>query len=423
MTAASFADLGASPFFVGRLAERGIGKPTEIQRRVIPPLLAGRNVLFSSATGSGKTFAYLIPLLQNLFLPGEAPPAGGTGGGVAVAEGEGAPGAGPPRPSGPAFLVCAPTYELCSQIKGELDFLLAGFPVPAGGKPPRAALLIGSANLGRQIEELKKNRPAAAVGNPGRLLQLARMGKLRLGALRCLVLDEGDRLMAEELAGETRELMALVNPDRLTAACSATIPPAGRERLLPFLGEDPLVESAEGGEVLREYIEHWAILSEGRRKAGTLRSFLAAVKPRKALVFIDRAGQVGNILSQLQYHHIAAAGLYGDMDKQARKQALDNFRGGRVPVLVTSDLAARGLDIPDISHIIALDVPRQGDPYIHRAGRTARAGKRGIMVTIGDEDEMRRLAALEKKLGIRVYPKVLHRGGIYAPSAFDSPGG
>jgi superfamily II DNA/RNA helicase len=275
--------------------------------------------------------------------------------------------------------------------------------------------------MGRQIETIKKDRPAVVVGNPGRILQLARMGKLRLREVEALVLDEGDRLVTDELLEETRELLALVNPERITAACSATMDRKSRERLLPLMGKTVGREEIEEEDLLRDRITHWALWSEGRRKIATLRSFLAAVKPRKALVFTGRGGEVGNIVSQLQYHKIPAAGLFGDMDKKKRKAALDDFRADRARVLVSSDLAARGLDIPGISHIIALDVPAGVEAYIHRSGRTARAGKRGVMVTIGDGEEMRRLAALEKKLGITVYPKVLSRGGIYAPEPEPDP--
>jgi superfamily II DNA/RNA helicase len=275
--------------------------------------------------------------------------------------------------------------------------------------------------MGRQIETIKKDRPAVVVGNPGRILQLARMGRLRLREVEALVLDEGDRLVTDELLEETRELAALVNPDRITAACSATMDRKSRERLLPLMGKMVGREEIDEEEIIRDRITHWALWSEGRRKIVTLRSFLAAVKPRKALVFTGRGGEVGNIVSQLQYHKIAAAGLFGDMDKKKRKAALDDFRMDRARVLVSSDLAARGLDIPGISHIIALDVPAGVEAYIHRSGRTARAGKRGIMVTIGDEEEMRRLAALEKKLGITVYPKILSHGGIHAPEPEPGP--
>ena len=403
----SFSGLGITPFFIERLAERGIGAPTEIQRLAIPPLLAGESLLFSSATGTGKTFAYLIPLFQTLLLPGADD--GGRRGGW------------------PRLLICAPTYELCSQIKGEADFLLRELPVngdgpdhAAGNAPLKAGLVIGAAAMGRQIDALKKDKPQAIIGNPGRLLQLARMGKLRLGAVEALVLDEGDRLTADELFAGTRELVSLVNPRRRTVSCSATLPPASRERLIPLMGGEPRIITAGNREVLQGAIEHWALFSEERRKISLLRSFLAAMPPGKSLVFTARPWQAENIASQLRYRRLAVAALHGDMDKQARKRALEDFRRGRTSVLVTSDLAARGLDISGVTRVIALDVPESGDPYIHRAGRTGRAGNPGLMVTIGDEGELRRLARLEKKLGVVIYPKELYEGKIVSPS--DDPG-
>ncbi|GAB1481404.1 hypothetical protein MASR2M78_02190 [Treponema sp.] len=169
-----------------------------------------------------------------------------------------------------------------------------------------------------------------------------------------------------------------------------------RERFKAFLSEDALSEEADDSVVLKTMIEHWAFFSEGRRKIGALRSFILSVKPSKTLVFTDRGGQVGNILGQLRHHGFPATGIYGDMNKVERKKAMDDFRAGRMTILVTSDLASRGLDILDVSHVVALDVPMTGEAYAHRAGRTARAGRRGIMATIGDELELPRLAALEK---------------------------
>ncbi|MDR3122321.1 MAG: C-terminal helicase domain-containing protein, partial [Treponema sp.] len=131
--------------------------------------------------------------------------------------------------------------------------------------------------------------------------------------------------------------------------------------------------------------------------------------------------QVGNIVSKLQHHGVPALGLFGDMDRKLRKQALDDFRRGRATVLVASDLAARGLDIPGISHIVSLDTGEDPDAYVHRCGRTARAGKRGVMASFGDEAELRRLAKLEKKLGIVVYPKELYGGKLRAPEVGAEP--
>jgi superfamily II DNA/RNA helicase len=249
------------------------------------------------------------------------------------------------------------------------------------------------------------------------------MGKLAWGSLRALVFDEGDRLFAEDLRGETTELLALINRGRpqgaelLCAACSATLSAKNREPLLPFMGEHARTAETDEQEILRERIAHWAIWSEGRRKVQTLRSFLAATKPKKALVFSGRSWDAGNIVSQLQHHGLSVDGLYGDMEKSHRRAALESFRSGKIAILVSSDLAARGLDIPGITHVIALDVPADGEAYTHRAGRTGRAGKRGIMVSIGDEEEMHRLALLEKRLGLTVYPKELYRGEVVTPEA------
>jgi superfamily II DNA/RNA helicase len=376
-----FEGLGVSPFFTERLRERSIVEPVEIQRRVMPRLLAGERLLFSSPTGTGKTFAYLIPVFQNMI----ASP-------------------------GSEALILAPTYELCSQIKQEAEFLAAGL------ERFKISLLIGSAALGRQIDNLKKDKPRVVVGNSGRVLQLARMGKLRLSP-RFLVLDEADRLTADELYGETRELVSLIRGSPQTAACSATLPGKCRDRLLPLMGgsDSVAVEETAGNEILRDKIEHWAFFCEERDKIGLLRSFLAALRPRKTLVFTGRGAQVGNIVAKLQYHGISALGLFGDMDRKLRKQALDDFRRGRSTALVASDLAARGLDIPGITHIVSLDTGEDPDVYIHRCGRTARAGKKGVMATFGDEVEMRRLAKLEKKLGIVVCPKELYGGKLQAP--------
>ena len=386
----NFSALGVIPEFAEKLAERRIIRPTDIQRLVMQPLLEEKSVVFRSATGTGKTFAYLVPALQRILAD--------TGSEKYSFK------------AGPALLVCAPTFELCSQIKNEADFLL-------GGKHG-VALLIGSADMGRQIDALKKNRPLAVVGNPGRLLMLAKMGKLKLHSLRFVVLDEADRLSAKECVEETRELARLIKAGPVVAACSATVSAKTAESLRPLLDGAELLETDEQ-EILRERIEHWAIFSEGRRKTQTLISFLAAVKPKKALVFAGRSYDAGKLVTAMQQRGIAADGLFSGINKKDRKEAVDRFRSGKAAVLVSSDLAARGLDIPGISHVIALETGENRDTYIHRAGRTGRAGKRGIMVSIGDEVEMCRLAALEKKLGIVVHPKELYGGRLYKPEEVE----
>jgi superfamily II DNA/RNA helicase len=404
----NFSSFGLDPSLEAALAARGIVEASGIQEPVIPALLEvpGTNVLFTAPTGTGKTLAYLLPLLTLI---------------KRMDSGEKQPGAVP----GPRLLILAPTHELCSQIKGELDVLLAALNMGS------SALLIGSGSLVRQIEYLKKKKPPGVVGNPARVLQLITMKKLSLRGLRFLVLDEGDSLMAEELYRETAAVCAGVQkiPVRLIS-CSATFPPKSRNRLLA-LGTDPALKSPDpdsaipsqspgeipvhhwkiieetGTPVLQHNIEHWALFAEGRQKISLLRSFLAAARPKKTLVFCSRGEEAGKIVARLQSSHVAAGGIWGDMEKKARKAAIDLFRNGSLSILVASDLACRGLDVEGISHVVAMDVASNPHTYLHRAGRTGRMGKRGIMVTIGDEAELRQLVRIEKKLGITVYPKEL----------------
>jgi len=399
-----FNDLGIDASLLEKLKQRSISKPTAIQSLVIPRLLSGENLVFRSATGTGKTFAYLLPVLQKL-IPNET---GGYGGET------------------PSVLICAPTLELSSQIKTEVDFLST---LPS-------ALLIGSVKIEKQIETLKRTKPVIIIGNPGRLLALAKMGKVKFSGLKYLILDEADRLTAQECIDETKELLTLIeravsrrteNNSLCVAACSATVGKETGAKLGALFKSAEIIES-EDHEILRDRIQHWAIFSEKRRKDQTLRSLLSALKAKKSrikmLVFTSRNDDAGFLLSRLQYHHVAAAGLFGKTGKKQissgdRKEALDSFREGRVEVLVSTDLAARGLDIPGITHVIAMDVPSDTDVYIHRCGRTGRAGKHGTMVTIGDETQMRLLASLEKKLKIRVQPKELYNGQVCVPPPIE----
>ncbi|MFA6506943.1 MAG: DEAD/DEAH box helicase [Treponemataceae bacterium] len=391
----NFADIGICRQLTEKVAERGIKEATEVQERTIPAIASGADIAFRSATGTGKTFAYLLPLSQLIATPpeGSAPPS---------------------FARGPVLVIVAPTYELCAQIKAEADFLFSAFE-----KAPKAALLTGDANISRQIDRLKSEKPAVVVGTPGRMIQLERMGKLKLHSVRFLILDEADRLIADELRELTEQLISILPGDRQTIACSATLTRKAREQLAAFLRPEALREDIDDAQVLRTMIEHWAFYCEGRKKIMALRSFLLAAKGEKTLVFTDRGGQVGNILGQLRHHDVNATGIFGDMGKVERKKAIDDFRAGRAKVLVTSDLSARGLDITDVTHVVALDVPETPEAYAHRAGRTARAGRRGVMATFGDELELPRLAALEKKLGIVVYPKALFGGKIVAPMPVD----
>ncbi len=407
-----FSKLSILPELCTALENKGITIPTPVQELVIPLLLTDENVLFQSETGTGKTFCYLLPAFMKCLASD--------------------------KQQATQILVIAPTHELASQIKSEAINLARDANVPV-----TAALCIGGAPLKRQIDMLK-DKPSILVGGPARILELIHLKKFKTHNISMVILDETDRMLAPEMRDIIRDLLAVLPASAQFVACSATLShyhASLLEKMIPERKATPLPESVPNGEdnteapqkvsepskyrirlinlppedVLKRNIVHWVFYSEGRDKINALRSFLLAEKPGKALVFTAIAGQVENIVAQLNFKKIPCSGIYAKLDKIGRKKAIDDFRAGRSKVLVTSDLAARGLDIPDITHVIQLDVNENEDFFIHRAGRTARAGKSGINAIFGDEKELKNLSRVEKKLGIVIYPKVLYGGAVRTP--------
>ena len=361
-----------------KLEQLSFTTPTKVQEQVIPAVSAKKNIVFQSETGTGKTFAYLLPLLQRIMennaetSPNERP--------VLV-------------------IICAPTFELASQIK---QTAMAVSDI-------KTALFIGGAPIKRQLETLKE-KPQIVIGTPARLLELIRLKKLKTQHIFAIVFDEADRLVKKELHDESRSLVLSMPENVQKIACTATVDSNTKKF---FSDCEQILLPAEN--VLTKNITHWAIYAENRDKIETLRKLIIAENPAKALVFTSRADQVENIYSKLKYKKIECTALHAKTDKQLRKAAIDRFKSGKIKILITSDLSARGLDIQNVTHIIQMDLPDDTDFFIHRAGRTARAGKKGINVLIGDEYEMRNYALLEKKLGITVYPKELRAGKVIVP--------
>lgn len=359
------------------LVKLSITSATPVQSEVIPRILAGENVLFQSETGTGKTFAYLLPLINSL---------------ETLTDNQRV-----------RIIVVAPTFELASQINQACKSVTTH----------KSCLLIGGAPLKRQIEVLKE-KPEVVIGTAARLVELIQLKKLKTDGIKAIVFDETDRLVKKEAIEDTSKLRDLMPGGTQIIACTATI---NKQTKIFFADAKNVVLPPE--DILKKRITHWAIYAETRDKIDTLRKFLAAEKPEKALVFTSRADQVENIYSKLTYKKVQCACLHAKTDKQQRKAAMDRFRSGKESVLITSDLAARGLDIPGITHIIQMDLPDDEDFFVHRSGRTARAGKSGINVVIGDEYEMNHYAQLEKKLGLTVYPKELRNGKVVKPYVED----
>lgn len=373
----TFSNLGLKESIIQILSKLDISTPSLIQQKTIPEVLQNKNVVFESETGTGKTFAYLLPLIQNL---------------------ENC------KSNEDKIIILAPTYELASQIK------LTASQVTS----LKASLFIGGTPIKRQIEVLK-DKPQIIIGNPSRILELIHLKKLKTSNVRALVLDEADRLVSVEIADETKKLISTIPCDAQFIACTATLNQNTKQTLKGlFSNLSEIILPKE--DILSKKITHYALFAESRDKISTLKSFILAENPEKLLVFTSRADQVENIAQKLQYKKVDCMTLHAKTDKKERKAAIDRFRNGKCRILITSDLASRGLDIPGITHIVQMDLPSNEDFFVHRSGRTARAGKSGINVVIGDEFEMRKYAALEKKLGLKVYPKMLYKGKLVNPS-------
>ncbi len=384
MEVKSFEELGLSKEITGRLEKIEIKNPTPVQNQAIPEIFTGKNIIFQSETGTGKTFAYLLPLVSKIESEEESKKA--------------------------KIIVAAPTYELASQVKGQVQTVTER----------KSALFIGGSPLKRQIETLKE-KPEIICGSPARILELIKLKKLKTDGIEAVVYDEVDRLLSPELRDETLELLDFVPKTAQVIACSATISEK-TARIIQGAAKNGLetkILYLPPEDVLRKRITHIALFADRREKIDKLRSLLFAEQCEKALVFTSKVDQVQNIVSKLRYKKVDCAGMYSKQDKTERKATIDKFRSGKIKILVTSDLTSRGLDIPGITHVIQMDMPSNEDFFIHRAGRTARAGKTGINIVIGDEYEMRKYAALEKKLKITVYPKVLSNGKLISPADED----
>ena len=387
----SFSELKIEEKYIEKLASHGITEPSAVQSQAIPEILEGTSLLFQSETGTGKTLAYLLPLLQNI-----------------------------EKQENPKkdvrIVIISPTIELASQIKTQVQLVTDS----------KAALLVGGAPIKRQIELLKE-KPLVVIGGPARLLELFHLKKLKLDGAAAVVLDEVDRLTSKEMIDETIELTCAMKKNIQLIAASATITKSTRQILQDTrVKQNGTTESdlktlfLPPEDVLRKRITHMALFSETRDKIDTLRSLLNAEKPEKALVFTSKVDQVANIVSKLKFKNIDCSALTAKTEKTERKATIDRFRSGKIKILVTSDLVARGMDIPNITHVIQMDMPSDDDFFIHRAGRTARMGKTGINIVIGDGYEMRKYAAIEKKLKITVYPRMLYKGKLVDPNEIET---
>ncbi len=366
----SFANLGLSEKVLQAVEASGYREPTPIQAEAIPHVLAGRDVLGIAQTGTGKTAAFTLPMLSRLER-------------------------GRARARMPRTLILEPTRELAAQV--EESFRRYGVRHKLN-----VALLIGGVSFGDQ--ETKITRGAdVLIATPGRLLDFSERGKLLLTGIEILVIDEADRMLDMGFIPDIERICKLVPFTRQTLFFSATMPPEITRLTETFLHNPARIEVAPAATTAETISQSLAASASGPAKRETLRRLIrGAADFKNAIIFCNRKRDVAILHKSLQKHGFNAGVLHGDMDQRARMASLDAFRTGDVDLIVCSDVAARGLDIPDVSHVYNFDVPTHAEDYVHRIGRTGRAGKSGTAVSIVTQADQKYVGEIERLTGQKI---------------------
>jgi superfamily II DNA/RNA helicase len=361
----------------------GFQEMTSIQERSIPLILEGKDIIAESPTGTGKTLAYLLPILQRIDAGKKDIQA----------------------------VILAPTRELVMQIHHEVQKFSEGSEITS-------ASFIGGADMKRQIEKLKKH-PSIVVGSPGRVLELIKSRKMKMHEVKTIVVDEADQMMDLGFMDTVKEVVKTTLKDRQLVFCSATIPASIAATAKELMHEAEVVR-IERKDMAESTVEHIYVVCDKRDKVDTLRR-LFRMQTVKALVFVKETAHLDELISKLNYMGISADVLHGQASKTERETVINRFREGKFPLLLASDIAARGLDIEGITHVIHFDLPQELNQYIHRSGRTGRMGASGTVISILTKFEEGTIKAFGKKLGIPISRKSLYKGEIVDEKPNHSP--
>ncbi len=386
--AITFADLGLSPKVLSAVTDAGYTIPTPIQAGAIPHALAGRDVLGIAQTGTGKTAAFVLPMITRLE-KGRA------------------------RARMPRTLILEPTRELAAQV--EENFIRYG-----KNHKLNIALLIGGVSFDEQERKLERGADVL-IATPGRLLDHRERGKLLLTGVEILVIDEADRMLDMGFIPDIERICEMIPFTRQTLFFSATMPPEITKLTEKFLQAPVRVEvsraASTGVNVTQRLVK---AASKGWDKREVLRNLIRAEDEglKNAIIFCNRKVEVAELFRSLIKHDFEAGALHGDMEQSARMAMLKSFRDGKLKLLVASDVAARGLDIPDVSHVFNFDVPIHAEDYVHRIGRTARAGRSGKAFTIATKSDVKYIDAIEKLIGQSIE---WHDGDLSTVAASDAP--
>ena len=381
----TFADIGLSDELLRAVDDSGYGEPTPIQRAAIPSVLMGCDLVGIAQTGTGKTAGFVLPMIDILHH-------------------------GRSRARMPRSLILEPTRELAMQVAENFEKY---------GKyhPLSMALLMGGVQMGDQVKALEKGVDVL-IATPGRLMDLFGRGKIMLTDCKLLVIDEADRMLDMGFIPDIEEICSKLPKSRQTLLFSATMPPPIQKLAQKFLNEPKTVEVARPA-TANVNIDQRLIEVKPDRKKDALKDILRSSDFKNAIVFCNRKTTVRELASSLRRSGFAAGQIQGDMDQADRIAEFDRFKNDEINILVASDVAARGLDVKGVSHVINFDVPWQPDDYIHRIGRTGRAGMKGTAITLASRADGEALDRIEKLVGNKL-PRSAERSADEA-SDTESP--
>ena len=380
-----FAELGLSDELLRAIADSGYDVPTPIQKAAIPSVLMAKDLVGIAQTGTGKTAAFVLPMIDIL-------------------------GHGRSRARMPRSLILEPTRERAMQVSENFEKY---------GKYHKLsmALLIGGVQMGDQVKALEKGVDVL-IATPGRLMDLFGRGKIMLNDCKLLVIDEADRMLDMGFIPDIEEICSKLPKSRQTLLFSATMPPPIQKLAAKFLNDPKRVEVARPA-TANINIEQKLVLTTATKKKDALTDLLKSGDIKNAIVFCNRKTTVRELASSLKRSRLAVGQIQGDMDQSSRISEFERFKNDEINILVASDVAARGLDVKGVSHVINYDVPWQPDDYIHRIGRTGRAGMKGIAITLATNSDAEFIERIEKLTGFKI-ARVDDKGGAGLSEA-ESP--
>lgn len=378
----TFESLNVSPLLVRKLQGQGIVNPTPVQAAAIPVLQSGEDAIVQAQTGTGKTLAFLLPILEKIR---------------------------PERPEAQALII-TPTRELAIQITAEARKLaeaIEGLSVLAA---------YGGQDVERQLRKLK-NGAQLVIGTPGRLLDHLRRGSLTLGAVRYLVLDEADQMLHMGFLAEVEEILSLVPRSRQTMLFSATMPGNVKRLAKTYMDKPRDIQIAETSRVTLDSIRQILVECTDRTKQSALIESIRSQRPYLAVIFCRTKRRASTLNEALQAAGFQSDELHGDLSQAKREQVMRAFRSAKLELLVATDVAARGIDVEGVTHVFNYDIPHDVDSYIHRIGRTGRAGEKGVAVTFAAPKDMEALRLIERGIGRKLERQRYEKSGAAGTGA------